>query len=183
MDPPDKLQQLVSALPTELKISIISWMVKINKPISSTPYSALLAQYDQTPDMPSPLVDVQGLNPIKHPVWLFPAGGALEAIAVDEFWKAKTFEIQSLGPCTGRLESRVGRNGLCDDISRRPFVRHLNVFVRGERFKQNCAKEKLGAFDIGVIQLLPSLYPRLESLEVKIEYEVTGWEQIQRKPM
>ena len=174
MDAPDKLQQFVSALPPELKISIIYWMVKINQPIMSTALSASLAPQVQTPNMPTPpLYDGQNMWRTPHPLWLFPAGSALEAIATEEFWKANVFEFQSTVPQT-RGDRNAERNGLWDDISRRPFIRHLNVDTRGEHYcTAKTPKEELGVIDIVVIEQLSSVYPRLETLELKIAHGMT----------
>lgn len=187
MDPPDKLQQFVSSLPLELKISIISWMVKINMPISTTACAARLApQLIAWKGMPSPLLCGCNFVSLPHPRWLFPLGGALEAIAMEEFWKVNVFEIQSTERRMGHPKSDTERKGLWDDVSSRPFVRHLNLDATGEfpSHYVNCDEEDLGTVEAGIIEMLPNLYPKLESLEVQIAHGMkakhsrVAWERV-----
>lgn len=175
MDSQPILPQLTSGLSLELKLMIIFWMVKIDKPIHSISWSAkqeALARvrrgYPILYDSP-----ICVKNEIRHPVLLFSADDVLQGWALAEFWKANTFKVEA---CVERLNYGTPEQEWCpslnDDPSRRPHARNIKLVTCAANNLGQVEEDKVGMIgknDIGVLRQIAEAYPKLQRLMVTVK--------------
>ena len=164
MDSQDKSKALVSALPLELKIEIISWLVLVNGPI--IPEVIVNKQADDSDDQlaePTVLTKWNGER-VSHPLTLFSTGKPLRELATKEFWKVNTFCIRTelqkdsaLSDCYRTM----------DDPEVRPYIRKL-VMTTYHRKRSHMANKMVdgvvGLRDVESVLAAGVKFPKLQFL-------------------
>ena len=176
MSPPKTLEQLIQPLPLELKTLIIHWAVRTDRIIPSPPPSAeWIDAFLKKEDIPF-LFDTKSTVITSDPLRMFSANAELARIAFEEFWKVNVFQVISGSRYfadDAPFPKYPGK--LVDDTSRRPYVQHLVLSVHAQsdfdRIEEDEA-DRVGIREVNSLWKLTKAYPKLQSLVVRIAYEV-----------